>query len=108
MQMISEIDQLSKDLEANTSIHVAVFQSADPDFFIAHADVELIRQLPTDHAHNGFTILSDGVGITRNLEVDQNKNSWFTLFDPATDLLPLILITPFWWLEIQIQRLQIQ
>ena len=32
MQMISEIDQLSKDLEANKSIHVAVFQSADPDF----------------------------------------------------------------------------
>lgn len=48
MQMIREIDQLSKALEANTSIHVAVFQSADPDFFIAHADVELIRQLPTD------------------------------------------------------------
>lgn len=48
MQMIREIDQLSKELEANTSIHVAVFQSADPDFFIAHADVDLIRQLPTD------------------------------------------------------------
>jgi enoyl-CoA hydratase/carnithine racemase len=48
MQMIREIDQLSQELEANTSIHVAVFQSADPDFFIAHADVELIRQLPTD------------------------------------------------------------
>lgn len=48
MQMIREIDQLSKDFEANTSIHVAVFQSADPDFFIAHADVDLIRQMPTD------------------------------------------------------------
>ena len=48
MQMIREIDLLSQELEANASIHVAVFQSADPDFFIAHADVELIRQLPTD------------------------------------------------------------
>ena len=47
IQMIREIDELSKALEANTSIHVAVFQSAAPDFFIAHADVELIRQLPT-------------------------------------------------------------
>ena len=48
MQMIREIDQLSQELEANTSIHVAVFQSADPDLFIAHADVDLIRQMPTD------------------------------------------------------------
>ena len=49
-------------------------------------DLEVIGELelPTDHAHNGFTILSDGIGITRNLEVNQSKNSWFTLFDPAT------------------------
>jgi enoyl-CoA hydratase/carnithine racemase len=48
MQIISEIDLLSKDLKANTLIHVAVFQSADPDFFIAHANVDLIRQMPTN------------------------------------------------------------
>jgi hypothetical protein len=49
-------------------------------------DLEIIGELelPTDHAHNGFTILSDGMGITRNLEVNQSKNSWFTVFDPAS------------------------
>ncbi|MCR9278678.1 MAG: enoyl-CoA hydratase/isomerase family protein [Pseudomonadaceae bacterium] len=48
MQMIKEIDQLSEDLYANESLHAVVFQSADPDFFIAHADVGLIRSMPTD------------------------------------------------------------
>ena len=48
MQMIREIDQLSKLLEENEVIHVAVFQSADPEFFIAHADVDLIRALPNN------------------------------------------------------------
>ena len=45
--MIREISQLAQELEVDDSIHVVVFQSADPDFFIAHADVELIRQMPT-------------------------------------------------------------
>ena len=48
MQMIREIDQLSSELLSNEDLHVAVFQSADADFFIAHADVELIRRMPTD------------------------------------------------------------
>ena len=48
IKMIREIDRLAKELEADDSIHVAVFHSADPQFFIAHADVELIRQMPTD------------------------------------------------------------
>lgn len=35
-------------LQADTSTRVAVFRSADPDFFIAHGDVELIAGLPTE------------------------------------------------------------
>ena len=48
IEMIREIDQLSRDLESDHETHVVVFQSADPEFFIAHADVELIRQMPAD------------------------------------------------------------
>ena len=45
MKMIREIEQLSDELEAEESCNVVVFQSSNPEFFIAHADVDLIRSL---------------------------------------------------------------
>ncbi len=46
ISMIRDIDQLSLALSEDNTTRVVVFQSSDPQFFIAHADVELIRQLP--------------------------------------------------------------
>jgi len=46
ISMIGDLDQLSVALSQDNTTRVVVFQSADPQFFIAHADVELIRQLP--------------------------------------------------------------
>ena len=43
--MIKEIDQLSHELMAEQTCNVVVFQSNNPEFFIAHADVDLIRTL---------------------------------------------------------------
>src|SRR5207244_12941152 len=34
--------------EADGGVRVVVFDSADPEFFIAHADVGLIQRLPTE------------------------------------------------------------
>ena len=45
IEMIREIDQLSHELEAEETCNVVVFQSSNPEFFIAHADVDLIRSL---------------------------------------------------------------
>jgi enoyl-CoA hydratase/carnithine racemase len=45
--LIQELDRIGKELEDDRSIRVIVFQSADPEFFIAHADVKMIQQLPT-------------------------------------------------------------
>jgi len=45
--MIGDLARLPDDLLAR-SVHVAVFRSANPEFFVAHADLELIRQLPRD------------------------------------------------------------
>lgn len=47
--LMQEIDRLGRELEADDDVRVVVFDSADPDFFVAHADVSLIQQLP-DHA----------------------------------------------------------
>src|SRR6059036_564189 len=47
LTLIQEMDRVGRELEADGDVRVAVFQSANPDFFIAHADVALIQTLPT-------------------------------------------------------------
>ena len=47
LALIQEMDRVGRELEADPAVRVAVFQSANPDFFIAHADVALIQTLPT-------------------------------------------------------------
>jgi len=48
LELMVEIDRLGRELEADEALRVVVFQSANPEFFIAHADVELILGLPRD------------------------------------------------------------
>jgi enoyl-CoA hydratase/carnithine racemase len=46
MALIQEMLRVGEELERDDAVRVCVFQSADPDFFIAHADVALIQTLP--------------------------------------------------------------
>jgi enoyl-CoA hydratase/carnithine racemase len=46
--MMGDLARLGPELEADPDVRVVVLASADPDFFIAHADVGLIQRLPTD------------------------------------------------------------
>jgi enoyl-CoA hydratase/carnithine racemase len=48
MALIMDLDRVGRELEADGGIRAVVFESADTDFFIAHADVELIRQMPKE------------------------------------------------------------
>src|SRR6266403_4343511 len=48
LALIQEMDRVGRELEADRDVRVVVFDSADPDFFIAHADVGLIQRLPTE------------------------------------------------------------
>lgn len=48
--LILEMDRFGRELEVADDVRVVVFNSADPDFFIAHADVAMIEQLPKDDA----------------------------------------------------------
>ena len=48
LALMRELDALGKELEVDDAVRAVVFDSADPDFFIAHADVALIERLPTD------------------------------------------------------------
>ena len=46
--MMRDLMQAGAALEADPSVRVVVLESANPDFFIAHADVELIQTLPSE------------------------------------------------------------
>lgn len=48
LALMRELDRFGREIEADDDIRVAVFDSANPDFFIAHADVNLILGLPTE------------------------------------------------------------
>src|SRR5256886_2808388 len=48
LALMRELDAIGKELEVDDAVRVVVFDSADPDFFIAHADVALIERLPTN------------------------------------------------------------
>jgi enoyl-CoA hydratase/carnithine racemase len=47
-KLMRDINRVDEEIERDEAIRVAVFDSANPEFFIAHADVTLIQALPTD------------------------------------------------------------
>jgi enoyl-CoA hydratase/carnithine racemase len=46
--LIIEADRFAQEVAADDEVRVVVVDSADPDFFVAHADVTLLQGLPTD------------------------------------------------------------
>jgi len=48
LALMQEMNRVGIEIESDDAVRVVVFDSADPDFFIAHADVTLIQQLPTE------------------------------------------------------------
>jgi enoyl-CoA hydratase/carnithine racemase len=47
-RLIGEMARLGDELAADEGVRAVVIDSANPEFFIAHADVTLIQRLPTD------------------------------------------------------------
>jgi enoyl-CoA hydratase/carnithine racemase len=48
LAMIQDLDRVGRQIESDDAVRVAVFRSANPDFFIAHADVTLIQLMPKE------------------------------------------------------------
>ncbi len=46
--MMVDLARLEAEVRGDPSVRVVVFRSADPEFFVAHADLELIRALPRE------------------------------------------------------------
>ena len=47
LTLMRDLSRIGEQLETDDAVRVAVFRSANPEFFIAHADVRLIQRLPT-------------------------------------------------------------
>jgi enoyl-CoA hydratase/carnithine racemase len=45
-ELMGALDALGREIEANDAVRVLALRSANPDFFIAHGDVETIVQVP--------------------------------------------------------------
>ncbi|AGC60715.1 MULTISPECIES: enoyl-CoA hydratase/isomerase family protein [Mycobacterium] len=48
VDLLTEIEILTNQVAADNEVRVLIVDSADPEFFIAHADVSLISDLPAD------------------------------------------------------------
>src|SRR4051812_8533319 len=48
LALMLDLERLSREVEADPSVKALLLDSADPEFFIAHADVNLILQLPRE------------------------------------------------------------
>lgn len=48
LPLLAEISRLTDEVAADDAVRVLVVDSADPEFFIAHADVAMIQDLPAD------------------------------------------------------------
>jgi enoyl-CoA hydratase/carnithine racemase len=48
LELIVDLDRFGQEVEQADDVRVVVFDSADPEFFIAHADVGLIQALPSE------------------------------------------------------------
>jgi enoyl-CoA hydratase/carnithine racemase len=48
LRLLAEIGRLTDEVGADDDVRVLIVDSADPEFFIAHADVALILDLPSD------------------------------------------------------------
>jgi enoyl-CoA hydratase/carnithine racemase len=56
LAMIRDLDRVGREIEADDAVRVAVFRSANPDFFIAHADVTLIQLMPKEPPPKAATL----------------------------------------------------
>jgi enoyl-CoA hydratase/carnithine racemase len=59
LELYQELVAFTAEVAVDERVKVVVFQSADPDFFIAHFDIELILTFPTDKPAKISEQLSD-------------------------------------------------
>jgi len=59
LPMLADLDMLAQKLEADRGVKVVVFQSANPDIFVAHADTNFLKDMSATAVSRGDVKLLD-------------------------------------------------
>lgn len=59
LPMLADLDMLAQKLEADPSVKVVVFQSANPDIFVAHADTNFLKDMSNKAVPRNEIVLLD-------------------------------------------------
>lgn len=59
LPMLADLDMLAQKLEADRTVKVVVFQSANPEIFVAHADTNFLKDMSADAVSRSETKLLD-------------------------------------------------
>ncbi len=57
--MIDDLDKLAGELEQDKTVKVVIFESANPEFFIAHADINMLKNMSTKPVPRDEIVLDD-------------------------------------------------
>lgn len=76
IDLIKQINELSNRMKVDDEVRVLVLRSANPDFFIAHADVEMIRAQPVaseevSQTPNGFQRMTEKFRLLPQVTIGQ-------------------------------------
>lgn len=52
--MLDDLNRLCEELEKDNSVKVVVFQSAHPDIFVCHADIDMLTELKVSKSHHNL------------------------------------------------------
>merc|ERR1712226_374921 len=55
--MLDDLNRLADELEKDKGIKAVVFQSAQPDIFVAHADLDMLCEIPAEEFPREWPIL---------------------------------------------------
>lgn len=69
LNLISEMGRFAHEVAADDDVSVVIVDSADPDFFVAHADITLLQALPTDDTtlHDELSLFHSIVEMFRTM-----------------------------------------
>ena len=56
LQLLAELSNFARKVEKDDDVRVIVFESADPDFFIAHFDVDSLLITPDENPQNQLSL----------------------------------------------------
>ena len=68
-EMITELPRLVDQMEADSELRVAVFESANPDYFLNHYDTSRVAETPKERGASGYPLLIDATTRLSRLPV---------------------------------------